>query len=121
MVGLKATIRSFRKVFHLFFQLVRKRITLVENNENISSNAKIVKVFKNYFDKIVVSLDINQNLECVRESLIEDSVLTSTEKHSTYSAIKIIKSRINVINSNFFFDFVDQDQVFNEIKKLDGN
>ena len=28
---------------------------------------------------------------------------------------------MNDINSNFSFKFVDQDQVFKEIKKLDGN
>ena len=33
----------------------------------------------------------------------------------------MIKSRINCITSNSSFEYVDQDQVFQEIKKLDGN
>ena len=52
---------------------------------------------------------------------MEDSVLASTEEYATHSTIEIIKSRMNGIKSNFFFNFVDQDQVFKEFKKLDGN
>ena len=52
---------------------------------------------------------------------MEDSVLAATEKYATHSTIEIMKSRRNDIKSNFFFNFVDQDQVFKEIKKLDGN
>ena len=52
---------------------------------------------------------------------MEDFVLASTEKYAPHSTIEIIKSRMNDIKSNFFFNFVDQDQVFKEIKKLDGN
>ena len=36
------------------------------------------------------------------------------------SSNEMIKSRINGINSNSSFKYVDQDQVFKEIKKLDG-
>ena len=42
------------------------------------------------------------------------------EKHATLSSIKNIKSRMNGINSNFSLKFVDQNQVFKELK-LDGN
>ena len=52
---------------------------------------------------------------------MEDSVLASTEKYATHSTIKMIKSRMNDIKSNFFSKFFDQVQVFKEIKKLDGN
>ena len=53
--------------------------------------------------------------------LKEDPVLASTEKYATHSSIKNIKSRMNDLISNFSFKFVDQDQVFKEIKKLDEN
>lgn len=82
----------------------------------MSNYAKITKIFKNYFDKVVVSLKINRNLECVRESLMEDSVLTLTEKYATYPAIKIIKSGENGINANFFFNFVDQVKSLTKLK-----
>ena len=42
------------------------------------------------------------------------------EKHATLSSINNIKSRMNGINSNFSLKFVDQNQVFKELK-LDGN
>ena len=109
------------KCFTSFFKQSQKKKILIENNEVILDDAEIAKIFKNYFDKIFGNLDINQNLECLRETLKEDPILTSVGKYATYSSIKTIKSRMNDINSNFSFKFVDQDQVFKEIKKLDGN
>ena len=51
----------------------------------------------------------------------EDPVLASVEKYATHSSIKNIKSKMNVVNSNFFFIFVDHDQGFNEIKRFNGH
>ena len=55
---------------------------------------KSLNFFKNYFNKIVGKLDINLNLESVRESFNEDPVLTSFEKYATHPCIKKIKSRM---------------------------
>ena len=70
-----------------------EKIALVGNNEIISDEAEIAKIFKNFFDKIVGNLDINQNLSFVRESIKNYSVLESIEKNSIHSSIKNIKSR----------------------------
>lgn len=72
-------------------------------------------MFKNYFNNIVGNLDIHQNLEYKRDSFNEDPVLTSIEKYDAHPSIKNIESRMNDINSNFFFKFIDQGQVFKEI------
>ena len=89
---------------HLFSNKVesKKKITLVENNKITSNDVEIAKTLKSYFDKVVGNLDINRNLECVRESFKEDPVLTSIQKYAAYSSIKNIRSRMNGINSNFF-------------------
>ena len=56
---------------------------------------KSLNFFKNYFNKIVGKLDIDLNLESVRESFNEDPVLTSIEKYATHPCIiKKIKSRV---------------------------
>ena len=94
---------------------------MLENNEIISNDSETAKTFKNYFNKVVGNLDINQNLECVQDSFKEDPVLGLVEKYATHCNIKNIKCRMNEINSNFSFKFVAQDQFFKEIKKLDGN
>ena len=47
--------------------------------------------------------------------------MTSNENYATHSNIKNIKSRMNGINSKFFSKIVEQDQVFKESKKIDGN
>ena len=111
-----------KKSFISFFRQskIKRKSILVENNEIISDNAEIAKIFKNYLDT-VGNLDINQILECVREFLKEDPVLASIENWATCSSNKLIKSGINCITSNSSFEYVDQDQVFQEIKKLDGN
>ena len=111
-----------KKSFISFFRQskIKRKSILGENNEIISDNAEIAKIFKNYLDT-VGNLDINQILECVREFWTEDPVLASTENWATCSSNKLIKSRINCITSNSSFEYVDQDQVFQEIKKLDGN
>ena len=100
---------------------MKEKITLVENNEIIYENAEIAKIFKNYFDRTVGNLDRNQNLECLQESFKEDPVLASVEKYATHSSIRNIKIRMNGINSNLYFKFFDQDQVFKEIEELDRN
>ena len=51
------------------------------------------------------NLDINEKLECIRESFKEDPVLASIEKYATHSSIKNINSRMSGINSNFSFKF----------------
>ena len=50
----------------LFSNKIERKITLVKSNEIISDDSKIAKIFKNYCNKIVANLYINQNLECVR-------------------------------------------------------
>ena len=95
---------------------VKRKLTVVENDEIISGEDEIAKIFKNYFDKIVGNFNINQNLECFQKSFKEDLVLVSIEKYATHSSIKNIKSRMNGINSNFLFRFVDQDQGLKKLK-----
>ena len=101
--------------FFFKWRKVERKLTVVENDEIISGEDEIAKIFKNYFDKIVGNFNINQNLECVQKSFKEDLVLVSIKKYATHSSIKNIKSRMNGINSNFLFRFVDQDQ---DLKKL---
>ena len=99
----------------------KQKITPVENNEIISEESETAESFKNYFDKIVGNRDINRNLECFQESFKGNTVLTSVEKYASHSNIRNNKIRMHAIDSNCSFKFVDQDQVFKEIKKLDGN
>ena len=77
-----------KKSFISFFRQskIKRKSILVENNEIISDNAEIAKIFKNYLDT-VGNLDINQILECVREFLKEDPVLASIENELRVLAI----------------------------------
>ena len=99
-----------------FFVRSKAEVTLVENSEIISDDAEIAKIFKNYFDKIVGNLDINQNLECTRKCFKKDLVLTLIEKYAAHSSIRNIKSRIGNINSKFSFKFVDHVKFLKELK-----
>ena len=57
--------KFWKSVSPLFSNKVKSKeeITLVENNETISEDAKIVKNFKKHFDKIVQNQGLNRNLE----------------------------------------------------------
>lgn len=75
-------IKFWKSVLHLSSNQIKpkEKINLAENNEIISGDAEIAKICKNYFDKSVGNLDIDQNLECVQDSFKEDLALASIEK-----------------------------------------
>ena len=76
---------------------------------------KLLKFFKNYFNKVVGNVDKTEIWNAFESHSTKIPFWYQLTKMLLILLLKNIKSRMNSINSNFSFEFVDQDQVFKEI------
>ena len=117
------TIKNFGILKPLFSEKVNtnENITLVENNNIISSEIEIAEKLNAFFSNIVKELNIivKEDLLCdVSVSDINDPVERAIQKYKNHPSIQMIKETFDS-NKTFSFDLVSSDTIFKEIVSLD--
>ena len=102
------------KAFH------KESIILNSNNETISNNEELAKIFKKHFSKLVENLDIDETLASHRASSdITDPVFNAIKKYEDHPSIKKIKHFMSVKDLQFSFNFETKNKILAEIHNLD--
>ena len=115
--------KKFWKTFKVFFSDKIKsadKIILVENDNIISKDDEIATIFNDYFSTLASKLNIKQWPDPSNFQPIGNSVAFSIDKYKEHPSILKIKSLPNNNQSKFEFSEITQDQVADEIKKLDA-
>ena len=96
-----------------------KNITLVENNNIISSEIEIAEKLNAFFSNIVKELNIKVKEDLLCDvSDINDPVERAIQKYKNHPSIQMIKETFDS-NKTFSFDLVSSDTIFKEILSLD--
>ena len=99
----------------------KERITLIENENIISSDKKIAETFHEFFSNVVKCLNISQNPHLISGTSQTDPVLHSIEKFSKHPSTTNIKKRMNNSNYTFSFKFETQEKFSKLIQNLSCN
>ena len=114
--------KKFRKIVKpLFSEKVNtnENITLVENNNIISSEIEIAEKLNAFFSNIVKELNIKVKEDLLCDvSDINDPVETAIQKYRNHPSIQMIKETFDS-SKTFSFDLVSSDTIFKEIVSLD--
>ena len=95
-----------------------ENITLVENNNIISSEIEIEKL-NAFFSNIVKELNIKVKEDLLCDvSDINDPVERAIQKYKNHSSIQMIKETFDS-SKTFSFDLISSDTIFKEIVSLD--
>ena len=94
-----------------------ERITLVENNEVVSDESKLVEIFSRYFGNIVQNLGMDglTNISSDNDAV---TIRKALEKYQNHPSIKVIRENIDTI-SNFSFDLINPECISKIINNLD--
>ena len=115
--------KFWKTVKPLFSEKVntKENITLVDNNNIISSDIEVAEKLNSFFGNVVKELNINikEDLLC-NVSNINDPVERAIQKYKNHPSIQMIKDKFGY-NKTFSFDFVSSDTIFKEIVSLDTN
>ena len=97
-----------------------EKITLVENDEIITSEKETADVLNNFFSNIISNLDIPEYSACnLLNEQIRDPVLKAIVKYRSHPSVKAIQM-VNTSDDLFFFTSVDKDVILREISCLDS-
>ena len=92
-------------------------MTLVQNDEIISSDKEVAKTFQNLFSSIVKNLNIQRDETHLFKTTQDNSILTCIEKFSNHPSIVSIKKRMEITSKKFSFKHVKIKKFVTEIKK----
>ena len=96
-----------------------EKITLVENNNIISSEIEIAEKLNAFFSNIVKELHIKVKEDLLCDvSDINDPVERAIQKYKNHPSIQMIKETFDS-SKTFSFDLVSSDTIFKEIVSLD--
>ena len=111
--------KFWKNVAPLFSNKIKskERITLIENENIISSDKKVAETFHEFFSNVVKCLNIFQNPYLISGTSQSDPVLQSIEKFSKHPSI-ILKKRKNNSNYTFSFKFETQKKFSKLIQNL---
>ena len=98
-----------------------ENITLVDNNNIISSDIEIGEKLNTFFSNVVKKLNIKikEDLLC-DVSNINDPVERAIQKYKNHPSIPMIKEAFDY-DKTFSFDLVSPDTIFKDIVSLDTN
>ena len=91
-----------------------ERITLVENNEVVSDESKLVEMFSKYFGNIVQNLGIDG----LANISSDNDAVTIRKAIEKYPSIKVIRENIDTTN-NFSCDLINPECISKIINNLD--
>ena len=96
-----------------------ENITLVENNNIISSEIEIAEKLNAFFSNIVKELNIKVKEDLLCDvSDINDPVERAIQKYKNHPSLQMIKETFDS-SKTFSFDLVSSDTIFKEIVSLD--
>ena len=116
----------WRTVSPLFSNKIKtkEKITLIENNEIISSDKNIAEIFMKYFDSIVPSLKLPNDdgyLVPKDDMLSTDSLIIKYKSHPSILSIKQKMGNENFVDSHFSFVNVSLQEIKQRLKRLHAN
>ena len=117
------TTKILGKKSRHFFQTKfrsKEKITLVENDEIISSDIEVAKTFQNFFSFIVKNLNIKRDETHLSKTTQDNPVLACIEKFSKHPSIASIKKHMKTTINNFFFKYEERKNFLTEISKLNS-
>ena len=98
-----------------------QNIILIENNVIIDDDKVISETFNDFFNNVVINLNIENNSNFVNNNMEEvDPVLKAIRKHENHPSILKIKEAINELE-HFTFPPTNLESVFKEIQALNGS
>ena len=98
----------------------KEKITLVENDEIISSDIEVAKTFQNFFSSIVKNLNIQRDETHLSKTTQENPVLACIEKFSKHPSIVSIKKRMETTSNKSSFKYEDRKKFLTEIENLNS-
>ena len=112
----------WKRIAPLFSNKIKskKNITLLENDEIISSDIEVAKTFQNFFSSIVKNLNIQRDEIHLSKTTQENPVLECTEKFSKHPSIVSIKKRMETTSYKFSFKYENRKKFLTEIQNLNS-
>ena len=98
----------------------KEKITLVENNEIISSDIEVANTFQNFFSSIVKNLNIQRDETHLSKATQDNPVLACIEKFSTDPSIISIQNRMETNSNRFSFKYEERKKFLTEIQNLNS-
>ena len=99
----------------------KENITLVDNNNIISSDIEITEKLNTFFSNVVKELNIKTKEDLLHDvSNINDPVERAIQKYKNHPGIQMVKEIFDN-DKTFSFDLVSPDTIFKEIVSLDTN
>ena len=96
-----------------------QKITLIENDEIITDNAKVANIFNDFFSNVVLNLNIEENSLYISDTEgITDPVLKAIKKYENHPSIVKIKENVDAGNK-FNFSRVSSNEMGNIVNNLD--
>ena len=114
--------KFWKRISPLFSNKIKskEKITLVENNEIISSDIEVAKTFQNFFSSIVKNLNTQRDETHLSKTTQENPVLACIEKFSKHPSIVSIKKRMETTSNKFSFKYEDRKKFLTEIENLNS-
>ena len=122
MKFVKDNKKFWKRISPLFSNKIKlkEKITLVENDEIISSDIEVAKTFQNFFSSIVKNLNMQREETHLSEATQENPVLACIEKFSKHPSIVSIKKRMETTSNKFSFKYEDRKKFLAEIQNLNS-
>ena len=114
--------KFWKKISPLFSNKIKskEKITLVENDEIISSDIEVAKTFQNFFSSIVKNLTIKRDETHLSKTTQDNPVSAGIEKFSKHPSIVSIKKRMETSSNKFSFKYEERMKFLTEIQKLNS-
>ena len=114
--------KFWKKISPLFSKKVKskEKVTLVENDEIISSDIEVAKNFRNNFSSIVNNLNIQRDETHLSKTTQDNPVLACIENVSKHSSIVSIKKRMETTSNKFSFKYEKRKKFLTEIQNLNS-
>ena len=115
--------KKFWKTFKVFFSdkiKCAEKTILVENDTIIAKDDEIANIFNDYFSTLASKLNIKKWPDPSNYNSTDNSIAFSIDKYKDHPSIIKIKNLPNDSALNFEFSEITQEQVADEIRKLDA-
>ena len=121
MKFVKDNKKFWKRISPLFSNKIKskEKITLVENDEIISSDIEVAKTFQNFFSSIVKDFNIQKDETHLSKTTQENPVLACIEKFAKHPSIASIKKRMETTRK-FSFKYEDRKKFLTEIQTLNS-
>ena len=104
---IKDNKKFWKKISPLFSNKIKskEKITLVENDEIISSDIEFAKTFQNFFSSIAKNLNIQRDKTHLSKTTQDNPVLACNAKLSMHPSIISIQKRMETNSNKFSFKY----------------